>query len=132
MKPAKSDIAVLLITAAALAAMIAATPRSGGEAVVLTARPAESAGIPAPPAETPAEPSAEEGVRYPLDLNTATAEELETLPSIGPARAKRIVDYREEHGPFRYVEELRNVSGIGEGILAGLMDYVIVEEQSDG
>lgn len=128
MKPAKSDIAVLLITAAALAAMAAATPRSGGEAVVLTARPAESTGVPA----LPAEPSEAGGIRYPLDLNTATAEELETLPSIGPARAQRIVEYREEHGPFRYVEDLRNVSGIGEGILAGLMDYVIVEEQSDG
>ena len=52
--------------------------------------------------------------------------ELDTLPGIGPARAQAILDYRREHGPFRYVEELVYVDGIGEGILAGLMDLVSV------
>ena len=57
---------------------------------------------------------------------SAGLEELDTLPGIGPARAQAILDYREEHGPFRYVEELVYVDGIGEGILADLMDLVTV------
>ena len=62
-----------------------------------------------------------------VNLNTAGLEELDGLPGIGPARAQAILDWRGEHGPFRYVEELVYVEGIGEGILAGLMDLVTVE-----
>ena len=63
----------------------------------------------------------------PLDLNTATAEELTVLPGIGEVLAARIVAYREEHGPFGAVEELMEVSGIGPAILEGLKDRVAVE-----
>ena len=56
-----------------------------------------------------------------------TAEELETLPGIGEVRARAIVADREANGPFRIVEDLTRVKGIGEGTLAGLMDYVTVE-----
>jgi competence protein ComEA len=48
-----------------------------------------------------------------IDLNTAGPAELERLPRIGPALAARIVEYRRQHGPFRRVEELENVRGIG-------------------
>ena len=50
----------------------------------------------------------------PLNLNTATAADLERLPGIGPKVAARIVDYRTKKGPFRKTEELMNVQGIGE------------------
>lgn len=48
-----------------------------------------------------------------VNINTATKEELERLPGIGPTLAQRILDYREAHGGFRSVDELRKVSGIG-------------------
>lgn len=60
----------------------------------------------------------------PIDINTAGPEELQDLKGIGPALAQRIVDYRAEHGPFRNIEELKNVSGIGDAIFDGLKDSV--------
>ena len=62
----------------------------------------------------PAAESETAAVSYPLDLNRATAEQLQTLPGIGPAIAQRIVDYREEHGAFETKEALMEVSGIGQ------------------
>ncbi len=56
----------------------------------------------------------------PLDINAASAEELAGLPGIGRVLAERIVDYRTEHGPFGAVEDLMEVSGIGEKKLAEL------------
>ena len=66
----------------------------------------------------------------PLDLNTATAEELAELPGIGPALAERIIAYRQEQGPFETVEELMEVKGIGQGKLAGLEGRITVEKIS--
>ena len=59
-----------------------------------------------------------------VNINTAGLEELMTLPGIGEARARAILDDREQNGPFRYPEELTRVKGIGEGILAGLSDQI--------
>ena len=64
----------------------------------------------------------------PLDLNTATAEELAGLPGIGPELAGRIVAYREEHGGFGSIEEIMEVSGIGEGKFAALEGWITVED----
>lgn len=65
----------------------------------------------------------------PLDLNAASEEELAELPGIGPELARRITAYREEHGPFETVEELMEVSGIGQGKLDGLKGRVTVENE---
>ncbi len=62
-----------------------------------------------------------------LDLNTATAEELQKLPGIGEVLSQAIVEYREEHGPFQSVEELLQVPGIGQGRLENIRDLVTVE-----
>ncbi|RMH05866.1 MAG: ComEA family DNA-binding protein [Nitrospirae bacterium] len=61
-----------------------------------------------------------------LDLNTATVKALQALPGIGQTLAKRIVDYRDAFGPFKSVEELRQVKGIGDRTLAKIRDLVTV------
>jgi competence protein ComEA len=61
-----------------------------------------------------------------VNINTATLDQLETLPGIGPTLAQRIIDYRVEHGPFRSVDELLEVSGIGDQRLADLRSKVAI------
>jgi len=62
----------------------------------------------------------------PVDLNSATAEQLDALPGVGPATAAAIVAYRTQHGPFRSVDELLQVHGIGPAKLAALRSKVRV------
>lgn len=66
-----------------------------------------------PPAAEPVAPSTQGDAGAVVDLNRATAEELRTLPGIGPSLAARVVAWRTEHGPFRSADELENVPGIG-------------------
>lgn len=76
-----------------------------------------------PPASAASPPSNAAGL---LNLNAATAEQLDELKGIGPSKAKAIVSYREQNGPFRSVEDLLNVKGIGEKLLAGIRADVTV------
>ena len=73
-------------------------------------------------------PAPEETAALLLDLNTATAEELTSLDGIGEQLAARIVAYREENGPFRYVYEPMNVSGIGEKKYEAIRDSITVRK----
>ncbi|MCJ7667428.1 MAG: helix-hairpin-helix domain-containing protein [Anaerolineae bacterium] len=61
-----------------------------------------------------------------ININTATAAELESLPGIGPVLAQRIVDYRKANGPFATIEDIKNVSGIGEGIFEEIKELIFV------
>ena len=116
--------ALLAVTAAflLLAAGYFLGARSGTEPYRVEARPAAAETEPLLPAGTPAPETPEK-----VNINTASAEELEALPGIGEKRAQSILEYREEHGPFQTVDELDHVSGIGQGILDGLREYATVE-----
>jgi competence protein ComEA len=61
-----------------------------------------------------------------VNLNTADAATLDTLPRVGPAMAARIIDWRESSGPFTSVDDLLNISGIGDKTFEGLKDLVTV------
>ncbi len=61
-----------------------------------------------------------------ININTADTEALEALPKIGPKLAQRIVDYRLRFGYFRSIDELKNVEGIGDGIIEAIRDYITV------
>jgi comEA protein len=62
-----------------------------------------------------------------IHLNQATAEELQTLPGVGPALSERIVQFRTEHGPFTSVDQLTEVNGVGQAKLAKLRNQLTVD-----
>jgi len=61
-----------------------------------------------------------------VNINTASLSELQTLPRIGPKVAQRIINYRKEHGPFKRVEDIMKVRGIGERIFLRIKDLITV------
>lgn len=83
---------------------------------------------PAPPGTATAPGSTDGSTPAPtlVNVNSAAAEELETLPGIGEVLAQAIISYREEHGPFAAVDELEEVSGIGPATLEEIRDLVTV------
>jgi competence protein ComEA len=64
-----------------------------------------------------------------LDVNTATAEDLEALPGVGPVLARRIIEYRQSRGPFQKIDDLLSVHGIGKKKLAHLAPLITVASQ---
>jgi competence protein ComEA len=83
----------------------------------------------APPPVTGGEPTPPSGTGAPsdkIDINTATAGELETLPGIGPVLAESIIQYRDASGPFKSIEDITLVSGIGDRTYDKLKDRITV------
>ncbi len=70
---------------------------------------------------------AAENVEFPLDINQAGRRQLESLPGIGAVLAERIVTYRDSHGSFRSLEELKGVKGIGDSRLKDLEPFLTID-----
>jgi competence protein ComEA len=102
---------------AALELVNLAAPVADGQQIVVPVRAQGGA----PPAADPSDAGIPSG---PVHLNTATLEELDALPGVGPVTAQKILDYRAEHGSFRSVDELDAVPGIGPARLESLRDLV--------
>jgi len=92
-----------------------AAPIADGEQIVVPRRGAVGTPAAGPPA-VGSSPSA------PLDLNSATAEQLDALPGVGPVTAQKILDYRQKHGAFSSLEELDAIPGIGPARIEQLRD----------
>lgn len=103
---------------AQLSSVNLAAPVADGEQVVVPGRGAAGVAAASPPAAG-SSPSA------PLDLNSATLEQLESLPGIGPVTAQKILDFRQAHGAFHSIAELDGVPGIGPAHMAQLKGLVI-------
>jgi len=103
-----------------LAQVNLAAPLADGEQVVVPRRGATAA-----PVGVAAGSAAGGAPAAPVQLSTATLEQLDSLPGVGPATAQKILDYRTEHGAFSSVDELDAVSGIGPKRLEELRDLVV-------
>lgn len=118
------------------------SPNANSSAVNLAARlkdgdkliiPGIGTALPPPTASTPSSRSGKTIAGQtatpsgPVNLNTATIEELQTLPGIGATRAQDIIDYRDSHGGFKTINEIENVSGIGPSTFEKLKDRISVQ-----
>jgi competence protein ComEA len=83
-----------------------------------TLAPGESRGAPLPTPDSV----------HPININTASQAELETLPGIGPVTAQKIIAYREENGPFARIEDIEAVDGIGPKTFGDIKDLITVDQ----
>jgi competence protein ComEA len=110
------------MTAHAQAASVdLAAPLADGEQVLVPSAAAGAVAAGSPPARPSVAPTAS----APVDLNTATAEQLDALPGIGPTTAQKIIDYRQQHGPYTSIDDLDAISGIGPAKIDSLRGLVI-------
>lgn len=109
----KTEIALLLLTAVFILGICLLHGRGGQEGWTISVERTEQA---------------DSAVFKAININTATEEELTAVAGIGEVLAQRIVAYRQENGPFKTVEELENVKGIGPGLLEDIRELVCTED----
>lgn len=100
--------------------------RNTGSGTVTLAVPAQMQTAPTAAATAAAETVPKETVSFPVNINTADADTLTTLPGIGQVLAERIVAYRRQNGPFRVIEEITKVEGIGEKKAEAILELITV------
>jgi len=111
--------------AGAVVAVGTPLPDGSGEMIASIAPTQTTSSAPANAAQPTAAPQVPQP-QYPVNINTATQAQLETLPGIGPAKAQAILAWRATYGRFNSVAQLIEVSGIGEKTLQNLLPYVTV------
>lgn len=132
MKHSKIYLLLLIPTAAFLlfaAGFCIGRNQPSDELRVVTARTPASQGTTAENETAPPGEISSSDTR--INLNTATAEELMTLPGIGEVFAERIVAYREIHGRFTSLDELAEIEGLGEKRIDAIRDYLTLEDSNE-
>jgi len=99
-----------------------AAPVADSDQIIVPARQAAALPLATGSASGPSPPPA----IGPININTASAAELDALPGIGPALAGRVIDYREQHGPFQTLDELAEVSGISDRMVDELRALITI------
>lgn len=125
-KPSVSILVVITLVFAAFTCGLYIGRNQNSSAISVSVPPAMQT-LPAEttaPTEIPTEET--QMIIFPIDLNLAGKEEFMALPDIGEVLAQRILDYREENGPFTSAEELMNVKGIGKKRMENILDLVTV------
>lgn len=120
---------ILAACAAQLEPILIETPVVSATVYVTAEPTARPTRTPAPKAtSSPRATTASRSVSItaPININTATAEELDKLSHIGPALAKRIIEYRLKNGPFKRIEDIKDVSGIGDVIFEEIKGMISV------
>lgn len=100
--------------------------RNSGSGTVTLAVPAQMQTAPTTAATAAAETVPEETVSFPVNINTADVDTLTALPGIGQVLAERILAYRQQNGPFRAIEEITKVEGIGEKKAEAILELITV------
>lgn len=99
-----------------------------GDQVLVPTRTAQSSRVTSPTgADGPVVATGPTATPGKININTASTSELDTLPGIGPTIAQRIVDYRKTNGPFKRIEDLKNVAGIGDKSFEQIKDLIIIQ-----
>lgn len=114
---------VVIGLAAAGLVLLLVTPRRGTPITLLSA-PTQEAQV----ALSLANPSVEPTSAFPLNINTASAADLDLLPGVGPSLAQSIVAYRDSHGLFETLEQLQDVPGIGPRTFEAILPFIALEE----
>lgn len=109
---------ILLLVSPARGKPIELLPAPTRSAMEIEVAEVEETATPAP-TEVP--------IIFPININTATSEELQHLPDIGPNIAIAIINYRESHGPFTQIEQIQNVSGIGPKTFDAIKPLITIE-----